>query len=124
MTPDNELREREANARSRKVYSSAGMQKLRDDQRGPVSTPASAQAMRQSTERGTMERRHHAAGQQLFRQHEVERSKSLMSSRPQLELDKKHSREREELAEKNRSERAAMEHQHLIERDNLRRKTK
>jgi len=117
-----ELRERDREARTAKVYDSPGMKKLREAERGPKQTPASAMAARHSEETGREQAEDARETRRLLDQQLDERNRKLQTGAPlPADLDKRHERARNDLQAKHAQKRAAREDRHMIERDQLRR---
>jgi hypothetical protein len=119
------MRERDRTARLEKLYGSASSSKERERAAGPKATPASAMMVRHRDEIAEQQARHHRESQTLYQQHAEARGKALQSSHPvNGNMDRDHTRQRDELHEKHASERSALQRRHLIERDQTRNKKK
>jgi hypothetical protein len=115
------IRERERSAKLKKTYSSPGMEKLREAEKGPNETPVSRLTARQQKERQRMGDEQHSAGQALSRKHETELAKCHSSSMPiPVALQKRQAQERAAMTDKKQGKRNEMARRHLVERDALR----
>ena len=116
-----DLRRHERASRSAKIYSSPGMEQLRQAEGGLKNTPGAEMAIRHADARGEMQTRHAAESRQLHSKHEAERNQHLSRSTPVPgDIDRRHKAEREALHAKHARERTELKDKHLIERSKLR----
>ncbi len=113
-----ELRRRDREARSAKIYSSTGMERLRQAERGPPRTPAAALAVRHADERGREQNEQRAEVRQMTQRHEQERNRHLQTGRPLPSgLAKRQAGEREEMRLNHEAATGARRHRHMVERN-------